>query len=96
MNLEALTPTAQKAIAADLAESDREGRVTTSDRSERNPNHLSNSTHRIPSLDGLRGISIWAVMLAHAYAHFASTPLHIRRIQDFLWVMAFLGVTSSS
>jgi peptidoglycan/LPS O-acetylase OafA/YrhL len=93
MNLEALTPTAQRAIAADLAESDREGRVTTSDRSERKPNHLSNSTHRIPSLDGLRGISIWAVMLAHAYAHFASTPLHIRRIQDLLWVMAYFGVT---
>ena len=52
------------------------------------------SAQRIPSLDGLRGISIWTVMLAHASTHFAGTPLHIRRVHVLLAIMAYFGVTT--
>jgi peptidoglycan/LPS O-acetylase OafA/YrhL len=55
---------------------------------------VSGSPHRIPSLDGLRGISIWAVMLAHASSHFSGTPLHIRRVHEVLAPMAYFGVTT--
>lgn len=44
-------------------------------------------------MDGLRGISIWTVMLAHASSHFAGTWLHTRRIHGVLATMAYLGVT---
>jgi peptidoglycan/LPS O-acetylase OafA/YrhL len=48
---------------------------------------------RIPSLDGLRGISIWAVLLAHASAHFIGTPLHLPFIRMVLATFAYFGVT---
>jgi peptidoglycan/LPS O-acetylase OafA/YrhL len=49
---------------------------------------------RIPSLDGLRGLSIWAVMLAHSCMHFVNTPLHIRRVKDLLNTLGYSGVTT--
>jgi peptidoglycan/LPS O-acetylase OafA/YrhL len=49
--------------------------------------------HRIPSLDGLRGISIWAVMLAHASSHFAGTWLQTHRVHTALSMMSYFGVT---
>jgi peptidoglycan/LPS O-acetylase OafA/YrhL len=49
--------------------------------------------HRIASLDGLRGISIWTVLLAHASSHFAGTWLHIRRVHEVLATLAYFGVT---
>jgi peptidoglycan/LPS O-acetylase OafA/YrhL len=55
---------------------------------------LVTSPQRIPSLDGLRGISIWAVMLAHASSHFASTPFHVSRVHDLLSVLSYFGVTT--
>jgi peptidoglycan/LPS O-acetylase OafA/YrhL len=67
---------------------------------ERNPSGrrtirgLKDSSQRIPSLDGLRGLSIWAVMLAHASAHFTNTPLHMQRIHDALSTAAYFGVTT--
>jgi peptidoglycan/LPS O-acetylase OafA/YrhL len=57
-------------------------------------NYIDAPAQRIPSLDGLRGLSIWAVMLAHASSHFAGTPLHIRRVRDVLATMAYFGVTT--
>lgn len=50
-------------------------------------------TARIPSLDGLRGFSIWAVLLAHASRHFGGTPLHNRFVQTVLEMLAYFGVT---
>lgn len=52
------------------------------------------SSQRIPSLDGLRGFSIWAVMLAHASYHFSGTPLHVRLVNDVLSPLAYFGVTT--
>jgi peptidoglycan/LPS O-acetylase OafA/YrhL len=49
--------------------------------------------HRIASLDGLRGISIWTVMVAHISSHFAGSWLHIRRVHSVLAMMAYFGVT---
>jgi peptidoglycan/LPS O-acetylase OafA/YrhL len=49
---------------------------------------------RIPSLDGLRGLSIWAVMLAHSSTHFVNTPLHIGHVDGWLNVLAYFGVTT--
>jgi peptidoglycan/LPS O-acetylase OafA/YrhL len=51
-------------------------------------------TARIPSLDGLRGLSIWAVMLAHSSTHFVNTPLHIGHVDGWLNVLAYFGVTT--
>ena len=51
------------------------------------------STHRISSLDGLRAISIWAVLLGHASAHFISTPLHLRWIRNGTALLSYFGVT---
>jgi peptidoglycan/LPS O-acetylase OafA/YrhL len=57
-------------------------------------------SHRIPSLDGLRGISIWAVILAHAFSHFQRNPPsgHVLRsglhlLRSGLWQLAYFGVT---
>jgi peptidoglycan/LPS O-acetylase OafA/YrhL len=44
-------------------------------------------------LDGLRGISIWAVMLAHASAHFRQTPLHGHLLHSALSNLSYFGVT---
>jgi peptidoglycan/LPS O-acetylase OafA/YrhL len=49
--------------------------------------------HRIPSLDGLRGISIWAVILAHASNHFQAAVLRAHLFQGGVWVLAYFGVT---
>jgi peptidoglycan/LPS O-acetylase OafA/YrhL len=51
------------------------------------------SPPRIPSLDGLRGISIWAVMLAHASGHFQQTPLHGHLLHSALSNLSYYGVT---
>lgn len=54
---------------------------------------LKPRSYRIPSLDGLRGISIWAVMLAHASNHFQRTILHRHLFHSAIWVLAYFGVT---
>src|SRR5690242_6636368 len=51
------------------------------------------STNRISSLDGLRAISIWAVLLGHSSAHFISTPLHLRWIRNGTALLSYFGVT---
>jgi peptidoglycan/LPS O-acetylase OafA/YrhL len=51
------------------------------------------SANRIPSLDGLRAISIWAVLLGHASAHFISIPLHTRNVRYALAILSYFGVT---
>jgi peptidoglycan/LPS O-acetylase OafA/YrhL len=81
-------------IAPVSAETDVRGRVPKSARSARTLNRPKSSAQRIPSLDGLRGISIWTVMLAHASTHFAGTPLHLRHVHVLLAVMAYFGVTT--
>jgi peptidoglycan/LPS O-acetylase OafA/YrhL len=48
---------------------------------------------RIPSLDGLRGLSIWAVMLAHASNHFSLPILREHYFHSGIWVLAYFGVT---
>lgn len=48
---------------------------------------------RIPSLDGMRGLSIWAVMLAHATRHFGPAVLHTSGFATFLQLLAYFGVT---
>ena len=53
---------------------------------------LSSDPKRIKSLDGLRGISIWAVMLAHISAHF-QTPLSGHYLHSVLSNLSYLGVT---
>src|SRR3984885_6890407 len=87
-----LTQTASLAPAS--AEADVEERVPGGARLERMVNRPKRSAQRIPSLDGLRGVSIWAVMLAHASTHFAGTPLHVRRVHVLLAIMAYFGVTT--
>src|ERR1700677_5045141 len=94
MNLGPLAVASSNGIAAELGESDLDDKASISDGSAHHVNPLSSPTQRIASLDGLRGISIWAVMLAHASAHFASTPLHLRRVHDLLSVMSYFGVTT--
>jgi peptidoglycan/LPS O-acetylase OafA/YrhL len=85
-----MVSTQTASIAPVSAEADVEGSV----RFERPLTRPKNSAQRIPSLDGLRGISIWTVMLAHASTHFAGTPLHIRRVHVLLAIMAYFGVTT--
>lgn len=48
---------------------------------------------RIASIDGLRAISIWAVLLGHASAHFKSTPLHTHIIRYATAMLSYFGVT---
>lgn len=55
---------------------------------------MSAPSRRIPSLDGLRGLSIWAVMLAHASAHFVRSPLLAHRLHDIFSPLAYFGVTT--
>jgi peptidoglycan/LPS O-acetylase OafA/YrhL len=51
------------------------------------------SSNRIPSLDGLRAISICAVLLGHASAHFTSTFLHLHWIRSVTALLSYFGVT---
>ncbi len=48
---------------------------------------------RIPALDGLRGLSIWAVLLAHVSAHFPGTPLDAHFAHMVLAQLGYFGVT---
>lgn len=48
---------------------------------------------RIPSLDGLRGLSIWAVILAHVSNHFQAPVLQEHLFESGVWVLAYFGVT---
>jgi peptidoglycan/LPS O-acetylase OafA/YrhL len=48
---------------------------------------------RIASLDGLRGLSIWAVLLTHSSSHFTASPLHGRVLHTALASLAYFGVT---
>src|SRR4051794_21837474 len=48
---------------------------------------------RIPGLDGLRGISIWAVIIAHSADHFLFSRVHSHHIRTVLSNGANLGVT---
>ena len=56
-------------------------------------NQAKERSHRIPSLDGLRGLSIWAVILAHASNHFQIAVLHVHPLHSGIWALAYLGVT---
>lgn len=49
--------------------------------------------HRIPSLDGLRGVSIWAVLAAHAADHFLSPQRNTHTLHWAFSTGAYLGVT---
>jgi peptidoglycan/LPS O-acetylase OafA/YrhL len=51
------------------------------------------SPSRVASLDGLRGVSIWAVMLAHASSHFPQTLLHGHLLHTVLAELSYFGVT---
>jgi peptidoglycan/LPS O-acetylase OafA/YrhL len=54
---------------------------------------MKTAQQRIPSLDGLRGLSIWAVLLAHISGHFTSIPLQSRFVHVSLELLAYFGVT---
>ena len=54
---------------------------------------LTKPQRRIPSLDGLRGISIWAVIIAHSADHFLFSTVHSHHIRTVLSNCANLGVT---
>jgi peptidoglycan/LPS O-acetylase OafA/YrhL len=54
---------------------------------------MKTAQQRIPSLDGLRGLSICAVLLAHISGHFASISLQNRFVHVSLELLAYLGVT---
>jgi peptidoglycan/LPS O-acetylase OafA/YrhL len=54
---------------------------------------LAKPQRRIPSLDGLRGISIWAVIIAHSADHFLVFTAQSRHIRTVLSNGANLGVT---
>jgi peptidoglycan/LPS O-acetylase OafA/YrhL len=51
------------------------------------------SLSRVASLDGLRGVSIWAVILAHASSHFSQTLLHEHLFHTILAQLSYFGVT---
>jgi peptidoglycan/LPS O-acetylase OafA/YrhL len=62
-------------------------------RGHKNPPPSSQTQHRIPSLDGLRGISIWAVIIAHSADHFLFSSIHSHDVRTVLSNCANLGVT---
>ncbi len=51
------------------------------------------SLARIASLDGLRGVSIWCVILAHASSHFQQNLLHRHFLHSILATLGYFGVT---
>src|SRR5882757_1904935 len=59
----------------------------------KNPPPSSQTQRRIPSLDGLRGISIWAVIIAHSADHFLFSSIHSHDVRTVLSNCANLGVT---
>jgi peptidoglycan/LPS O-acetylase OafA/YrhL len=59
----------------------------------KNPPPSSQTQRRIPSLDGLRGISIWAVIIAHSADHFLFSSIHSHHLRTVLSNCANLGVT---
>ena len=48
---------------------------------------------RIPSLDGLRGVSIWAVLVAHIVSHFSIGVFHHPLIRMLSSASGYFGVT---
>lgn len=60
---------------------------------KKGPVALIKGNGRIPSLDGLRGLSIWAVISAHSADHFLFSHVHSHHIRTVLSNCANLGVT---
>ena len=54
---------------------------------------MKTAQERIPSLDGLRGLSIWAVLLAHIAGHSTWFPVQSRFVHVSLELLAYFGVT---
>jgi peptidoglycan/LPS O-acetylase OafA/YrhL len=81
-------------VPLDVAPVALEKRSTAFDSETHKLYDSGSSPQRIPSLDGLRGVSIWAVMLAHASSHFGSIPFHVGRVHDLLSVSSYFGVTT--
>ena len=50
-------------------------------------------SHRIPSLDGLRALSIAAVLMAHSANHFTGSFVHTRVFQYAFAILSYFGVT---
>jgi len=55
--------------------------------------HPDSRARRISSLDGLRGLSIWAVLLAHGSAHFPGNPLDLHLSHMVFAFLGYFGVT---
>ena len=53
----------------------------------------SNSSNRIPSLDGLRALSIAAVLMAHSATHFVGSFVHTRVFKYVFAILSYFGVT---
>lgn len=51
------------------------------------------SSKRIPSLDGLRALSIFAVIMAHAGQHFEASFIHARPVKYAFAILSYFGVT---
>jgi peptidoglycan/LPS O-acetylase OafA/YrhL len=62
-------------------------------RGHKDPATSPQTPSRIPSLDGLRGISIWAVIIAHSADHFLFSHIHSHHLRTVLSNCANLGVT---
>jgi peptidoglycan/LPS O-acetylase OafA/YrhL len=54
---------------------------------------MSTPSNRIPSLDGLRAISIFLVIMAHASSHFSESWIHIHSIRTSFALLSYFGVT---
>jgi peptidoglycan/LPS O-acetylase OafA/YrhL len=50
-------------------------------------------SNRIPSLDGLRALSIAAVIMAHSANHFTTSFVHVRPLQYAFAILSYFGVT---
>ncbi len=53
----------------------------------------NSSSNRIPSLDGLRALSIAAVLMAHSANHFVGSFVHTRVVQYAFAILSYFGVT---
>jgi peptidoglycan/LPS O-acetylase OafA/YrhL len=51
------------------------------------------SSNRIPSLDGLRALSIAAVIMAHAGQHFETSFVHNYAVKYAFAILSYFGVT---